>query len=120
MINPHYVDADLAHQRQIGVDLFRLPEIISFCVRLERSVGNPFKKKLLVALEKEFRDCANARVGAHSGSFLVHAADSCKVDRPLSGQCQTSAASSPELASRKGVLDPSAGRYKSTGETQLT
>jgi hypothetical protein len=80
MINPHDVQADLAHQRQIGVSLFRSSEIISLSVRLERSVGNPFKKKFPVALEKKFRDSTNPRAGAHNGSFLVHAIDSCKVD----------------------------------------
>src|SRR5437016_11450081 len=81
MVDPHHVEAGLAHQRQIGVNLLRSSEIISVCVRLERTIGDPFKKKFPIAFEKEFRDRANARVGAHSGSFLVHATDSRKVDR---------------------------------------
>jgi hypothetical protein len=56
MINPHHIEADLAHQCQIGIDLFRSSEIISLYVRFERSVGNPFNKKFSVAFEKEFRN----------------------------------------------------------------
>ena len=53
---PEQVEADLAHQCQIGIDLLRLSEIISLRVRFERSVGNPFNKKFSVAFEKEFRN----------------------------------------------------------------
>src|SRR6266545_8267923 len=62
MINPHNVEAGLAHQRQIDVDLFRPSEIISLCIRFERSVGNPFDKKFLVSFEKEFRNRPNPRI----------------------------------------------------------
>src|SRR5919106_4410366 len=59
MIDPHDVEAGLAHQRQVGFNLSLPSEIISVCVRLEWSVGNPLNEKFFVALEKEFRDSAN-------------------------------------------------------------
>src|SRR4030095_10517867 len=62
VINPPHVEADLAHQCQIGIDLFRSSEIISLYVRFERSVGNPFNKKFSGAFEKEFCNWPNPRV----------------------------------------------------------
>src|SRR6266496_2540726 len=73
MINPHEVQACLAHQSKIDIDLIRRPKITSIRVRLEWSVGDAFNKKLPVAFEKEFRDRANSRVCAHSGNSLVQA-----------------------------------------------
>ena len=61
MINPHDVQADLAHQRQIGIHLFGPAEIISFRIRLERTVRDAFDEKLSVAFEEKFRDRANSR-----------------------------------------------------------
>ena len=60
MINPHHVEADLAHQCQIGIDLFRSSEIISLCVRFERSVGNPFNKKFSGRLRKRISQLAES------------------------------------------------------------
>ena len=62
MINPDNVQADLAHERKVDIDLLRSSEIISFRVRLEWTVGDSFNKKLSVTFEKEFRDWANSRV----------------------------------------------------------
>ena len=59
MINPHNVQADLTHEREIDIYLFRAPEMISLRVRLKRPVGHAFDKKLPLAFEKEFRDPAN-------------------------------------------------------------
>ena len=71
MINPHEVQACLAHQSKIDINLIRRPKITSIRVRLEWSVGDAFNKKLPVAFEKEFRYRANSQV--HSGNFLVEA-----------------------------------------------
>ena len=73
VINPDEVQATLAHQCKIDIDLLRFSQIISVRVRLKGSVSNAFNKKLLVSFEKKFRDRANSRVCAHSGLFLVQA-----------------------------------------------
>jgi hypothetical protein len=65
MINADNVQTHLAHERKIDIDLLGPSEIISFRVRLEWTVGNPFNKKLSVIFEEEFRDWANSRVRCH-------------------------------------------------------
>ncbi len=62
MINPHNVQTDLAHESKIAIDLLRSSEVISFRVRLERTIGNAFDKELFVSFKKEFRHRANSRV----------------------------------------------------------
>src|SRR5437868_2088315 len=62
VINPHEVQASLAHQCKIDIDLLSFSQIISVRVRLEWSVSDAFNKKFSVAFEKEFRDRANSRV----------------------------------------------------------
>ena len=74
MIGPDQVEADLAHERQIFLYLFGMTEIVAFCVRLERSIGNAFNKKLPVTFKEKFRDRADPRVCAHTGNFLVQVA----------------------------------------------
>src|SRR6266568_3056231 len=71
MINSHNVETDLMHEGKIGIDLLGSSKIISFRVRLEGTVSNAFDKKLFVAFEEEFCDCANSRVCAHTGNSLV-------------------------------------------------
>src|SRR6516162_8752743 len=67
MVNPHYIQTGLAHESEIGINLLRSSEVISFCVRLERTVGNAFDKELFVSVKKEFRHRTDSRVAAHSG-----------------------------------------------------
>ena len=55
MINPHDVQTRIAHQRQIGIHLFRPADIISIRIRFERTVRDAFDEKLLVAFEKKLR-----------------------------------------------------------------
>src|SRR6266704_1664595 len=62
MVNPHNIQTGLAHESKIAIDLLRSSEVISFCVRLERTVGNAFDKELFVSFKKEFRHRANSRV----------------------------------------------------------
>ena len=62
MINPHNVQARLAHQRQIGIHLFRPADIISIRIRFERTVRDAFNEKLLVSVEKELRRGSDSRV----------------------------------------------------------
>ena len=62
MINPHNVHASLAHQRQIGIDLFRPADIISILIRFERAVRDTFDEKLAVPVEKKLRSGTDSRV----------------------------------------------------------
>src|SRR5260370_24862303 len=55
VINPHQVQATLAHQSKIDIDLLRSSQIISVRVRLKGSVSDAFDKKLLVPFENKFR-----------------------------------------------------------------
>ena len=52
MINPHNVHAGLAHQRQIGIQLFWPADIIPIRIRFERTVRDPFDEKLPVSVEE--------------------------------------------------------------------
>src|SRR6266576_578641 len=70
MINPHNVHASLAHQRQIGIQLFRPADIISIRVRFERTVRDPFAEKLPVSVEEKLRSGPDSRVCLHSVSSL--------------------------------------------------
>ena len=54
MINSHNVEARLPHQCQIGIDLFRPADIISFCIRFERSVRDAFNKNFRSPSKKNF------------------------------------------------------------------
>jgi hypothetical protein len=69
MINADNVDAELAHQGEIPVELFGRPEIVAFGVRFEWAVGDAFNEELAVPFEEELRDGANRaeRRGTHSG-----------------------------------------------------
>jgi len=60
VINPHNVDADLAHHRKIDIHLRGPAEIMLLFVRLERPVGNAFDEKLVIADEKELCGRANS------------------------------------------------------------
>src|SRR5580765_374297 len=73
MVNPHNVQTGLAHESKIAIDLLRSSEVISFCVRLERTVGNAFHKELLVSVKKEFRHRANSGVchACHVERFIL-------------------------------------------------
>src|SRR6266480_4026316 len=62
MVNSHNIQTSLAHERQIGIDLRGLAKIVSFRVRLERSVSDAFNKKLPVTVEKELCNWSNSRV----------------------------------------------------------
>ena len=62
MINPHNIQTGLPHESKIAIDPLRPAKVISFCVRLEGSVGDAFEKELFVSVEKEFRHRANSRV----------------------------------------------------------
>src|SRR5215510_11186782 len=55
MINSHNVDARLAHQRQIGIHLFRPANVIAIPIRFEGTVRDTFNEKLPVSLEEELR-----------------------------------------------------------------
>jgi hypothetical protein len=59
MVNPHKIQIDLAHEREVDIDLLRPPKIVPFGIRLKRTVRNAFDEKLFVALEKEFRSRTN-------------------------------------------------------------
>ena len=73
MVNPHNIQTGLAHKNEIAIDLLRLAKVISFCVRLERTVGDAFDKELFVSVKKEFRHRANSRVchACHVGRYSV-------------------------------------------------
>src|SRR6266576_4918231 len=70
MINPHNVHASLAHQRQIGIQLFPPADIISIRVRFERTVRDPFDEKLPVSVEEKLRSGSDSRVCLHNVSSL--------------------------------------------------
>jgi hypothetical protein len=73
MVNPQNIETGLTHENQIAVNLLRPAEIISFCVRLERTVRNAFDKELFVSVKKEFRHRANSRVchACHVERFIL-------------------------------------------------
>ena len=62
MINPHNVHTRLAHQRQIGIQLFWPADIISIRIRFERTVRDPFDEKLLVSVEEKLRSGSDSGV----------------------------------------------------------
>src|SRR6267154_6603230 len=68
--NPNNVHASLAHQRQIGINLFRPADIISILIRFERTVRDTFDEKLAVPVEKKLRSGTDSRVCLHSVSSL--------------------------------------------------
>ena len=80
MINSHHIQASPPHESQIDIDLLRPAKIISFGIRLERSVRNAFDKKLPVAVGKKFRSRANSRVG-----YGCHVERSRDISRRLMG-----------------------------------
>jgi hypothetical protein len=51
VINANNIQAHLAHQRQIDLDLLRAPEIIPFAIRFERTVRHAPNENF-VAVEK--------------------------------------------------------------------
>ena len=55
MINPHNIQANLTHEREIGIHLLRPSEIVPLGVRLEGTVRDTFDEKLFVTFQKEFR-----------------------------------------------------------------
>src|SRR5262245_39736368 len=61
MINSNYIHSRLAHQRQIGVYLLRLPKSARG-VRFERTVRNTLDEEFCISVEKELRPGANSRV----------------------------------------------------------
>jgi len=62
VINPHNIQAGLSHEGEIDIHLLGRTEIVSFGVRLERTVGDAFDEKLFVTFQKEFRRRSNSRV----------------------------------------------------------
>ena len=66
VINPDDVQPGFSHLREIAVHLLGRTEIMTFRIRLEWTVGDPFDKKLPVAFEEEFRDRTDRVRGTHS------------------------------------------------------
>src|SRR5215471_16091814 len=62
MIDSHNVHARLAHQRQIGIHLFRPANVIAIPIRFEGTVRDTFNEKLPVSVEEELRSGSDSRV----------------------------------------------------------
>src|SRR5262249_38043369 len=62
MIDSHNVHTCLAHQRQIGIHLFRPANVIAIPIRFKRTVRDTFNEKLPVSVEEELRSGSDSRV----------------------------------------------------------
>src|SRR5215471_10797676 len=62
MINSHNVHTRLAHQRQIGIHLFRSADVVPIRIRLKRTVRDAFNEKFPVSVEEELRSGSDSRV----------------------------------------------------------
>ena len=67
VINAQDVQSDLAHLREIPIQLFWSAKIVPCRIRFERAIGHALNEKLVRSFKEEFRDSANGtrRSGTH-------------------------------------------------------